>query len=460
MNNQAFRKWPVILLLIFSISACAPAEPGDTGGAVRGNSRFDEQTLVKRAQDYVTEFQNGKFGLFLTDAGGKLAHRYSEEVLSGLWSSYLDSARVFRRQEPPEVSVDTDHCRVDIYSVHARYQIHSAFIFDEEETVSDASFSLEPLTVKPESGNTWHETAISLGYDKEKLLNGMLTLPDDVEKPPVLILLQGSGKNNMDSLIGASDNRFFADLAHGLAELGIASIRYDKRSYAYPEDVTDIQTEYLYDVQDAVRFAKEDERVDGNRLYLAGHSQGGMLSSKIVSDNPEFKGFISMGGTLRRMEELILEQNKIINAQNEELSPDEKEAADAGIANLVAKIKGLDAEAEASPEVLLYGYPETYWKSLNEIDSLALTKKLAAEKYPMLILQGINDFQVTYDTDYVLWQEVTAENPNAVCIAYEGLSHVFMPGSMEFKRTVYDPPAHVDAAVIRDMADWVNQKRD
>ena len=148
----------------------------------------------------------------------------------------------------------------------------------------------------------------------------MLTLPDNVKKPPVLILIQGSGKNNMDSLIGASDNRFFADLAHGLAGLGIASIRYDKRSYAYPEDVADIQTEYLYDVKDAVRFAKEDERVDGNRLYLVGHSQGGMLSPKIVTDNPEFKGFISMGGTLRRMEDLILEQNKVMNAGNEALS--------------------------------------------------------------------------------------------------------------------------------------------
>lgn len=458
MNKQILRIRPVILLLIFSLSACAPAVPEDSGTAAPWTRRFDEQAFVKRAEDYVTEFQNGKFGLFLIDAADELAHRYPEETLGGLWTSYLNSARAFRRQETPEVSYDSGRCRVDVHSVHARYQIHSTFIFDEEETISDASFSLEPLTVKPESGDTWHETAISLGYDKEKPLNGMLTLPDDVEKPPVLILLQGSGKNNMDSLIGASDNRFFADLAHGLAGLGVASIRYDKRSYAYPEDVTDIGTEYLYDVKDAVRFAREDERVDGNRLYLAGHSQGGMLSPKIVSDNPEFKGFISMGGTLRRMEDLILEQNKVMNAGNEELSSDEKEAADAEIADLVAKIKGLDAEEDASSGVLLYGYPETYWKSLNEIDSLGLAEKLASEEFPMLILQGINDFQVTYDTDYALWQETTAENPNAVCIAYEGLSHVFMPGSMEFERTVYDPPAHVDAAVIRDIADWVNRQ--
>lgn len=460
MKKQTFRIWPVLSLLILSLSACARAVPEETGAAGGRAGQFDVEALVKRSEDYVAEFQNGKYGLFLTDADAGLADRYSEEVLSEIWTSYLNSARAFYRQEGTGVPVEADRCRVDVHSVHARYQIHSTFLFDEEENVSDASFSLESLTVKPESGDTWHETAITLGYDKEKPLNGMLTLPDDVDKPPVLILIQGSGKNNMDSLIGASDNRFFADLAHGLAGQGIATIRYDKRSYAYPEDVTNIQTEYLYDIKDAVRFAREDERVDGERLYLVGHSQGGMLASKIVSENPEFKGFISMGGTLRRMEDLILEQNKVMNARNQELSPDEKEAANVEIAELVAKIKGLCADAEASPDVLLYGYPETYWKSLNEIDSLALTEKLAAEKYPMLILQGKNDFQVTYDTDYVLWQETVADNPNAVCIAYEGLSHVFMPGSMEFERTVYDAPAHVDAAVIRDMANWVNQQPD
>ena len=480
MKIQTRRIWPVFLLPVLLLTACAPSAPktanaadpvsiaaestraaaeSTNAAAESGNTAgFNESDLLNRAQGYIAEFQAGNFESFLADADEDLASRCPEEKLREQWASVTGTARAFKSLETPEGFADADHYRVDITSLHTKYQVLTAFIFEKDGAVSDVSFSLKPLHIEPESGDTWYETAITVGYDKEKPLNGMLTLPKDTEHPPVVILVQGSGKNNMDSLIGAAGNRVFADLAHGLAEQGIASIRYDKRSYAYPEDVTDIQTEYLCDVKDAVRFAKEESRVDGNRLYLAGHSQGGMLSPKFVSDNPEFKGLISLGGTLRRMEDLILEQNEEMNAGNNKMTPEERETANAAVADLVAKIKALDAGSEASPDVLLYGYPETYWKSLNQIDSLALAKELAAAEYPMLILQGINDFQVLYEKDYALWQETVSENPNAVCIAYEGLSHVFMPGPKEFVQSVYDPPSHVDPAVIQDMADWIDSQ--
>ena len=447
----------VVLLFMVSISACAPASTGSADPSEGGSSSFaiSEELLAQRAQDYVDQFQSGDFSSVFQDGGEELAASCTQDSLSADWSACLASARTFRRQETPVVSASGDGWQVEVASVHARYQICSQLLFASDGTVSHISFSLRPLEVTPESGDSWYETPITLGYDAEKPLNGMLTLPRDAERPPVVILVSGSGANSMDSLIGAADNRFFADLAHGLAEQGIASIRYDKRSYAYPGDVIDIQTEYLYDVKDAVRLAREDTRVDGDEIYLIGHSQGGMLSPKLVTDNPEFRGLISMGGTLRRMEDLILEQNEVMNALNTALTPEERDAANAEVAQLVAEIKALDADADASPDTLLYGYPETYWKSLNQIDSMGLAEQLAEEEYPMLILQGINDFQVLYDTDFALWQEVVADNPNAACIAYEGLSHVFMPGTPEFDGTVYDAPAHVEPAVIEDIAAWI-----
>ena len=314
-----------------------------------------------------------------------------------------------------------------------------------------------PLAPGNSSGSdTWNEIPITVGYDPEKPLNGMLTLPIDSEAPPVVILIQGSGPNSMDSPIGAAKNRMFADLAHGLAGHGIASVRYDKRSYAYPDDVIDIQTEYLYDVKAAVDFIQTEPRVDKDRLYLLGHSQGGMLTPKLAADNPECKGLISMGGTLRRMEDIILEQNKTLNRQNPALDEKERADADAQITELVDKIKSFTDGSEASPDALLYGYLETYWKSLNVIDSLALARNLAAQEFPMLILQAKNDFQVLYETDYTLWQKTVADNPNADCIAYNGLSHVFMPGKREpMDPSVYDAPAHVDETVIKDIAMWI-----
>ncbi len=461
MKTQPFTRGLLALSLVCLLSACAP-QAASTASSGESSVSYvaQEQNLAQRAQDYLTDFQAGEFESIFQGARQDFVSNYTSEELQSSWDTCQASARALQSQAEPVVTALEEGWMVELDCVHARYQLCTDFTFDQDSQLSEVAFSLEPLHVEPEEGESWYEVPLTLGYDSEKPLNGMLTLPRDVEAPPVVILVQGSGANSMDSLIGASNNRFFADLAHGLAQQGVAVIRYDKRSYAYPDDVVDIQTEYLYDVSAAVDFALEDSRVNGEQLYLIGHSQGGMLAPKLVEDNPEFKGFVSMGGTLRRMEDLILEQNRVMNAQNSALTPGERDAANQAIDALVEQIRALDADAQAEPDVLLYGYPETYWQSLNAIDSMALAQELSAEGYPMLILQGINDFQVSYDVDYALWQQTVQEDPNATCIAYEGLSHVFMPGTPEFDGTVYDPPAHVEPAVIRDIADWVHQQTD
>jgi len=67
---------------------------------------------------------------------------------------------------------------------------------------------------------------------KKYPLNGLLTLPDTGTGPyPALVLVHGSGSHDMDEKIHKI--RPFKDLAEGLAKLGVASIRYDKRSFTY-----------------------------------------------------------------------------------------------------------------------------------------------------------------------------------------------------------------------------------
>ena len=63
-------------------------------------------------------------------------------------------------------------------------------------------------------------------------LKGILTLPDDLSKQvPAVVFVHGSGSSNMDEKVGKLTP--FKDLAEGLAKQGIASIRYDKRSFAH-----------------------------------------------------------------------------------------------------------------------------------------------------------------------------------------------------------------------------------
>ena len=62
-------------------------------------------------------------------------------------------------------------------------------------------------------------------------LNGILTIPESSEPVPAVVFVHGSGPSNKDEKIGGLTP--FKDLAEGLAQFGIASVRYDKRSFAH-----------------------------------------------------------------------------------------------------------------------------------------------------------------------------------------------------------------------------------
>lgn len=445
------------LFAVMALSACgrpsAPAQTAQPSQTVLETLENREAALIDRSTAYLEEFFSGQFGHFYEEAGEALKTDLPQTQAEQEWSVIFAQARAYRETLSTQAVPRDGKTEVQLITVHARYNLQTTFVYGEHDTVEALSFQLKPLIVIPQSNERWEEIPITLGYDPDKPLNGMLTLPEHVQNPPIAILVHGSGPQGMDSLIGAADNRPFADLAHGLADRGIASIRYDKRSYVYPEDVTDIETEYLYDVKDAVRFAMEEPRVDGDRLYLIGHSQGGMLSPKLAQDNPEFKGLVSLGGTLRRMEDIILEQHETMMAQDTTLTEEEKNSHISQIKEELQQVSGLSPESPDDRKELLLGYPVSYWISLNAIDS----KKIAGElTIPMLILQGDNDFQVLYRTDFMLWQEVLKDRENVSFHHYPGLSHVFMPGSLErFDSSSYDPPANMDAQVIEDIAEWI-----
>ena len=76
------------------------------------------------------------------------------------------------------------------------------------------------------------EEKIIVGENTKYPLNGLLTLPDNITTPvPAVVFVHGSGASNMDEKVGKLTP--FKDLAHGLARHGIASVRYDKRSFAH-----------------------------------------------------------------------------------------------------------------------------------------------------------------------------------------------------------------------------------
>ena len=114
------------------------------------------------------------------------------------------------------------------------------------------------------------EEKIIIGGNTKYPLNGILTLPNEINKPvPAVVLVHGSGPSNMDEKVGKLTP--FKDLAQGLANKGIAVIRYDKRTYAHKKqlknkrDIT-VKEETIEDAILATQILRNDPRIDSDKI--------------------------------------------------------------------------------------------------------------------------------------------------------------------------------------------------
>ena len=152
---------------------------------------------------------------------------------------------------------------------------------------------------------------IVVGAGTEYPLNGLLTLPDTLDAPvPAVVLVHGSGASSMDEAVKKLTP--FKDLAEGLARHGVASLRYDKRTFAHAKKMAKhsptVKEETVDDALLAMALAKADPRIDPARVFLLGHSLGAMLAPRIDAEGADAKGLILLAGSPCRLEEIMLRQ--------------------------------------------------------------------------------------------------------------------------------------------------------
>ncbi len=297
---------------------------------------------------------------------------------------------------------------------------------------------------------------ITVGAGTEYPLNGLLTLPDELASPvPAVVMVHGSGPSDMDERVMKLPP--FKDLAEGLAARGVASLRYDKRTFAHKrelakkKDIT-VREETVDDALAAVALAKSDPRIDPDRVFLLGHSMGAMLAPRIDNEGADVRGLILMAGTPYRLEEVVVKQ--LTRSQGK--SP----------LGLIVKLENRIFSKKFDG---LYQMPDDEAKKKRFAGSVSLYyfkemgRKTAADYLmesakPALILQGGRDFQVLADDDYKAFQEQLAGRENTVFRLYPGLNHLFVPAISDdiLKATKeYSVERHIGDDVIGDVAEFI-----
>lgn len=307
--------------------------------------------------------------------------------------------------------------------------------------VVPAAFTVQELTVG--AGGEWP-------------LPATLTIPTGKGSFPAIVLVHGSGANDRDETLGA--NKPFRDLAEGLASQGIAVLRYEKRTKQHGARMMGatsinftVKDETIEDAVAAVALLRRTAGIDAKKIFVLGHSLGGMLVPRIGVADLNIAGFVVFAGATRPLEETIVRQYEYVAALDGTVS--EAESAQIKEAKrLAAEVKAFTAATDS--RYLVHGSPPAYWLDLRGYNP---PQAALALKRPMLILQGERDYNVTMD-DFRNWRTALAERKEIEFKSYPKLDHLFYEGEGAASGADYAQPRNIPKYVIDDIAAWVKKQ--
>lgn len=430
----------------------------------RAHAQDDTQDFdpAREAQTMLDALDAGDFAAVHARFDATMSAAVSAEQLAQGLKALAAQVGPLQSRGEPDVKTRDIGALVTVPLHYERGELTAIFTFDDERKVS--GFAIRPAqAAKPASvappvpGDAkYRETEVTIG-EGENALSATLAMPngkgpDSKEKFPAVVLVHGSGPQDRDSTIGP--NRPLLDIARGLAEGGVAVLRYEKRTRAHPQQFADggtIDLETTDDAVAAVALLRGLPGIDATRIFVLGHSQGAMMAPRIGARDPQVAGLILLAAPSRPLLDILIEQNRRLAILNDgKVSDSENTAIQQLVDSVSAVRKGREMTAAQSP----MGLAPAYWRSVEAVDAVAEAKAIAQ---PMLILQGARDIQVV-DADWQGWKAAFHDNPRVTFKLYETLNHLGIPGEGDGNLQEYQTPGHVAPELIADVAAWIAER--
>lgn len=274
---------------------------------------------------------------------------------------------------------------------------------------------------------------------------GTLALPAAGGRMPVALIIAGSGPTDRDGNGPALKNDSLRLLAHGLAEAGVASVRYDKRGVAgsVPAAASEAELRFETYVDDAagwLAMLRADKRF--STLNVIGHSEGaliGMLAAKAAKAD----AYVSVAGVARSAADVLRTQ----------LAPTLPPTLDKESERILSALES-GREAGNVPPALTALYRPSVQPYLISWFKYVPATALKDLEMPVLIVQGGTDLQVAISEAELLRKA----KPAAQMLLVPGMNHVLKmaPADMARQGAAYsDPTLPLAPSVVPAIADFL-----
>jgi uncharacterized protein len=416
-------KNPLFRLALFLL-ALAPALAGRILQA-------PDDALVAKARAFITALEKNDFPAAARDFDDTMLKLSGPDKLAAFWKSVPAQMSPFKRQTAARRDTLGAYDIVLVTCEFEKQTLDARVVFDKDGKIGGFQFipSLPPARYEPPAYadvSRFSESEVTVGSG-EWALPGTLTLPKGPGPFPALVLVHGSGPNDRDEAIGP--NKPFKDLAWGLASRGIAVLRYDKRSKVYGAKIVKdprlplltVKEETIDDAVESVRLLQKTPSIDGRRVFILGHSLGGMLIPRIALAAKPLApaGYISMAGLTRALDDTTLEQFNYLAGLGG-LTEEWKKKIETVKAQ-VAQIKAFKDSDRGAARPFIMGAAPAYWLDMR---GYYPPRTALAMDGPFLILQGGRDYQVT-KVDFDNWRKDLEGRPGVEFRFYPKCNHLF-----------------------------------
>jgi len=276
----------------------------------------------------------------------------------------------------------------------------------------------------------------------------------NVERLPAIVLVGGSGNIDRDTI--AYGVPVMGQLAGHLADAGYLVVRYDKRGIGQSGGRAESATlsDYADDVVSVVKWLREQKDVDGKRVYVVGHSEGGAVALMAATRSGDVKAVVTIAAPGVKGSELVLEQQRRA-LDTLKISEEEKQRRvelQKQIMNAVLTGQGW----EGVDEKVRKQADSAWFRSFLQWDPAPVMKKV---EQPLLIMHGELDKQVPIQSAELLNGLAMQRDKNvAALVLVPGINHLLVPattGEVAEYASLTDPK--VSPEVARQIAEWLGK---